>query len=251
MPGTWASLHCNRATEPKGSPGGKGRRTHRTTNGFRCGEDSIPAVDPDIGPRVAALRKGTMRLMTALRQTCARPADHNQLLLCRRCLPFFTKETCPPLPELPPDVSTATHCPPASGGWTSSCPTCGRVRLSVHSMRAHARRAQPGVQIVGESLTCGCRDCFTVILTGASRAGCHRKRQACLQARHAGRANAGTRGGPGASATASSQTPRAADPPTDHRRLRFIHCGNAQSLGIWTATVWDCPSPHDGPYATE
>ncbi|RNC34916.1 hypothetical protein TcCL_Unassigned02242 [Trypanosoma cruzi] len=38
------------------------------------------------------------------------------------------------------------------------------------------------------------------------------KIQACQQARHAGSTNAGTRDGPGSYATASSQTPRAADP---------------------------------------
>ncbi|ESS62877.1 hypothetical protein TCDM_09385 [Trypanosoma cruzi Dm28c] len=184
-----------------------------------------------------------MRLMPTPRQTCARPADHNWLLLCRRRLPFFTGETCPPLPELLPDVSTATPCRPASGGLTSSCPTCGRARSSVHNVRAHARRAQPGVSIVGESLPCGCRDCFTVILTGTSRAGCHRKRQACLQARRAGRANSGTRDGQGASATAASQTPRAADPPTDHERLRFIHCGNALLTGNLDCDCLGLPQP--------
>ncbi|KAF5219837.1 mucin TcMUCII [Trypanosoma cruzi] len=118
-------------------------------------------------------------------------------------------------------------------------------------MRAHARRAQPGVIIVGEGLPCGCHNGATVFLTGASRAGRHRSCQACQQARHAGSTNAGTRDGPGSSATASSRTPRAADPPTDHGRLCLIHCGNAPSLGTGTATVWDCPSPHDGPFATE
>ncbi|RNF06100.1 hypothetical protein TcG_10823 [Trypanosoma cruzi] len=148
MPGTWTSLHCSQVTELEGCPGGKGRRTHRVTGVYRFGEASIPAVDPDIGPRVATPRKGTMRLMPAPRQACARPADHNQLLLCRRCLPFFTAVTGLPLPELLPDVSTATPCPPASGGWTSSCPTCGRARSSVHNVRAHARHARPGVPMV-------------------------------------------------------------------------------------------------------
>ncbi|ESS62360.1 hypothetical protein TCDM_09978 [Trypanosoma cruzi Dm28c] len=79
-------------------------------------------------------------------------------------------------------------------------------------MKAHAGRAQPGVIIVCEGLPCGCHNGATVFLTGASRAGHHRSCQACQQARHAGSTNAGTRDGPGSSATASSQTPRAADP---------------------------------------
>ncbi|EKF98774.1 mucin TcMUCII, putative [Trypanosoma cruzi] len=39
--------------------------------------------------------------------------------------------------------------------------------------------------------------------------------------------------------------------PTDHGRLRLIHCGNAASLRIWTLSVLDCSSVHNGPHATE
>ncbi|RNE99191.1 putative trans-sialidase [Trypanosoma cruzi] len=77
------------------------------------------------------------------------------------------------------------------------------------------------------------------------------KIQACRQARHAGSITANTRDGPGSSATALSQTPRAADSTTAHGRLRLIHFGNVLSLRIWTVTVWDCSSLHDGPHATE
>ncbi|RNC36881.1 hypothetical protein TcCL_Unassigned00119 [Trypanosoma cruzi] len=118
-------------------------------------------------------------------------------------------------------------------------------------MRTHARRAQPGVIIVCEGLPCGCHNGATVFLTGASRTGCHRIRQACQQARHAGITTAGTRDGPGASATASSQTPRAADPRRATGDSASSTAGMPSSLGIWTATVCDCPSPHDGPFATE
>ncbi|RNC52869.1 mucin TcMUC [Trypanosoma cruzi] len=79
-------------------------------------------------------------------------------------------------------------------------------------MRAHARRAQPGVPILREGFTCGCHNGATVFLAGASRAGRHRICQACQQARHAGSTNAGTRDGLCPSDTASSRTPRAADP---------------------------------------
>ncbi|KAF5214234.1 hypothetical protein ECC02_013186 [Trypanosoma cruzi] len=173
--------------------------------------------------------------------------------LCRWCRPSLTAVTGPPLPppEPLPDVSTATPCLPASGGLTSSCPTCDRARLSVHSMRAHARRAQPGVIMVGEGLPCGCHNGATVFLTGASRAVRHRKCQACQQARHAGSTKAGTRDGPGSSATASSQTPRAADPRRTTGDCASSTAGMPSSLGTGTATVCDCPSPHDGPFATE
>ncbi|RNE96788.1 hypothetical protein TcG_12862 [Trypanosoma cruzi] len=147
MPGTWASLHCSQATELEGCPGGKGRRTHRVTGVFLCGEDSIPAVDPDIGPewRHRAQARCDSR---PLLDRPARALRITRSPLCRWCLPFFTEETCPPLPELLPDVSAATHCPQASGGWKSSCPTCGRARFSIHNVRAHARRARPGVPMV-------------------------------------------------------------------------------------------------------
>ncbi|KAF5216071.1 mucin TcMUC [Trypanosoma cruzi] len=118
-------------------------------------------------------------------------------------------------------------------------------------MRAHARRAQPGVIIVCEGLPCGCHNGSTVFLTGASRAGRHRSCQACRKARHAGSTNAGTRDGPGSSATASSETPLAADPPTDHGRLCLIHCGNALVVGNMDCDCVGLPSPHDGQYETE
>ncbi|RNC38561.1 mucin TcMUC, partial [Trypanosoma cruzi] len=117
-------------------------------------------------------------------------------------------------------------------------------------MRAHAGRAQPGVIIVCEGLPCGCHNGATVSLTGASRAGHHRSRQARQHARHAGSTNEGTRDGPGSSATASSRTPRAADSTTNHGKLCLIDCGNALVVGNWTVTVCDCPSPHDGILAT-
>ncbi|EKG07922.1 hypothetical protein TCSYLVIO_000944, partial [Trypanosoma cruzi] len=117
-------------------------------------------------------------------------------------------------------------------------------------MRAHAGRAQPGVIIVCEGLPCGCHNGATVFLTGASRAGRHRSCQACQQARHAGSTNAGTRDGPGSSATASSQTPRAADPRRTTGDSAPSTAGMPSSLRIWTATVCDCPSPHDGILAT-
>ncbi|KAF5215356.1 hypothetical protein ECC02_011966 [Trypanosoma cruzi] len=110
-------------------------------------------------------------------------------------------------------------------------------------MTAHARRARPGVPMVGEDLTCGCRSVATVFLTDSSRAGRHRKCQARQQTRHAGSTNAGTRDGTGPSATASSQTPRAADPSTDHGRLCLIHCGNAPVVGNWECDCVKLPRP--------
>ncbi|RNC51410.1 hypothetical protein TcCL_ESM11475 [Trypanosoma cruzi] len=167
------------------------------TGACRCGRDSIP---------------GTTRTSCHEWRHCAkarcdscplldRPARVLRITinpLCRWCRPSLTEETGPPLPppEPLPDVSTATPCRPASDGLTSSCSSCSRVRTSVHNMRAHARRARPGVPIVGEGLTCGCHNGASVFLTGASRTGRHRKCQACQQAKHAGSTSAGTRDGP-------------------------------------------------------
>ncbi|RNC53830.1 putative trans-sialidase [Trypanosoma cruzi] len=110
---------------------------------------------------------------------------------------------------------------------TSSCTICGTARLSVQNMVTHTRLAQPGVLIVGEGVARGCCNGATVFLTGASRAG---------------NTNAGTQDGAVPSATASLQTPRAANPTANHGRIRFIHCGNAPSLRVRTATVWECPA---------
>ncbi|EKG00971.1 hypothetical protein TCSYLVIO_008060 [Trypanosoma cruzi] len=110
-------------------------------------------------------------------------------------------------------------------------------------MTAHARRAQPGVIIVGEGLPCGCRNGATVFLTGASRAGHHRSCQACQQARHAGSTNAGIQYGSCPSATASSRTPRAADSTADHGKLRPVHCGNALVVGNRDCDCLGLPQP--------
>ncbi|RNE99140.1 hypothetical protein TcG_12087 [Trypanosoma cruzi] len=142
----------------------------------RCGEDSIPGTARTSCPEWRLCAKARC-------DTCPlfdRPARALRItrnLLCRWCRPSLTEETGPPLPppEPLPDVSTANPCCPASGGLTFSRPICSSVRSSVHSMRAHARRAQPGVIIVCEGLPCGCHNGATVFLTGASRTGRHRK----------------------------------------------------------------------------
>ncbi|RNC47643.1 hypothetical protein TcCL_NonESM02408 [Trypanosoma cruzi] len=41
-----------------------------------------------------------------------------------------------------------------SSGSTSPCPIGGRLFSSVHNMKAHARRTNPGTPIVAEGLTC-------------------------------------------------------------------------------------------------
>ncbi|EKF29547.1 hypothetical protein MOQ_006664 [Trypanosoma cruzi marinkellei] len=122
-------------------------------------------------PRVVAPCAGAMRLLPTLRQVRTRPADYKQPLFCS-CRPSLSETTGPPRP--PPatfsDVTAANPCRPADGGFMSSCPICGGVRSSVHNTTAHARRARPGVPILGEGPACGRRNGSTVFLTGAFRA---------------------------------------------------------------------------------
>ncbi|RNC34394.1 hypothetical protein TcCL_Unassigned02812 [Trypanosoma cruzi] len=148
------------------------------TGACRCGRDSIPGTTRTSCPE--------WRLCTKARcDSCPlfdRPARALRITidpLYRWCRPSLNEETGPPLPppEPLPDVSAANPFLPASDGLTSSCPTCGRVRSSVHNMRAHARRAQPGIPIVGEDPPCGRHNDASVFLTGASRTGRHRKCQ--------------------------------------------------------------------------
>ncbi|RNC42299.1 hypothetical protein TcCL_NonESM08105, partial [Trypanosoma cruzi] len=122
-------FYCSQMTVLEGCPGGKERRADRVTGARRCGKDSIPGVDPDIVPRVAALRTGAMRLLPALRQACTRPADHKQPIMS--VVPFIphTQEEglLRPPPEPPPGVSAALPRRKTSSRSASSCPSCGSV----------------------------------------------------------------------------------------------------------------------------
>ncbi|RNF15488.1 hypothetical protein TcG_06947, partial [Trypanosoma cruzi] len=74
--------------------------------------------------------------------------------LCR-CCSSHTEETDSPRPppKPPPGVSTATLRRTTSSRSASSCPSCSSVFSSVHNMKAHARRTNPGTPIVEEGLT--------------------------------------------------------------------------------------------------
>ncbi|ESS55059.1 hypothetical protein TCDM_13492 [Trypanosoma cruzi Dm28c] len=239
--------HRSQEVIPEGSrgrPEGTGRRAHRATGALRCGEVSIPGVDPEIVPRVAALRTGAMRLLPALRQAGTRPADHKEHPVCRWCHRSLTEETGPPPPppEPLPDVSTATPCRPASGGLMSSCPIFVRARSSVHNMEVHARRAQPGVPIVEEVLARGCCNGSTVFLTGA------------LRTRHYRKCQAYQRGKKDRAPLQAPMTTIALPPPLHHRRHGLLIprrntgyfassiVGMPSLLRVRTATVWECPA---------
>ncbi|EAN99847.1 hypothetical protein Tc00.1047053511255.655 [Trypanosoma cruzi] len=140
--------HCSEATGLEGRQGGKGRRAHRMTGACRCGRTPFLVSTRTSFPSGGSAHRRDATPAHSSTGLHALRITRNPL--CRWCRPFFTAVTGPPLPppEPLPGVSAATPCRPASGGLTSSCPTCGRVRLSVHSMRAHARRTRPGVIIV-------------------------------------------------------------------------------------------------------
>ncbi|KAF5214820.1 hypothetical protein ECC02_012540 [Trypanosoma cruzi] len=124
-----------------------------------------------------------------------RPARALQITsnpLCRWCCPTHTEEAGPPRPppEPPPGVSTAPPRRMKSSRSTSPCPSCSSVFSSVHNMKAHARRTNPGTPIVAEGLTRGSCDSSTVFPTGASSAGHYRKCQAYQRAKNGQRTSA-------------------------------------------------------------
>ncbi|RNC51085.1 hypothetical protein TcCL_ESM11830, partial [Trypanosoma cruzi] len=133
-----------------------------------------------------------MRLLPTLRQTGTRPADHKQPFMSVVPSLPHTEEAGPPRPppEPPPGVSTAPPRRTTSSGSTSSCPSCCSVFSSVHNMKAHARRTNPGTPIVAESLKCGFCDSSTVSPASASRAGHYRKCQAYQRAKNGQRTSA-------------------------------------------------------------
>ncbi|RNC42070.1 hypothetical protein TcCL_NonESM08345, partial [Trypanosoma cruzi] len=136
------------------------------------------------------------------------------------CSSSHTEEAGPPRPppEPPPGVSTAPLRRTTSSGSTSPCPSCSSVFSSVHSMKAHARRTNPGTPIVAEGLKCGFCDSSTVSPTSASRAGHYRKCQAYQRAKDEQRTSASSNDSRSPSATPLLQPPPAAEPPTIHGR---------------------------------
>ncbi|EKG01177.1 hypothetical protein TCSYLVIO_007839 [Trypanosoma cruzi] len=165
-------------------PRRKGRRVHRMAGACRCGRDSIPGTTRTSCPEWRLCAQARCDSCPLLDMP-ARALRIKSNPLCRWCRPFLTEVSGPrlPPPEALPDVSTANPCLPASGGLTSSCPTCGRVRSSVHSMRAHARRTNSETPIVTEGLKCGSCDSSTVFPTSASRAVHYQKCQAYQRAK--------------------------------------------------------------------
>ncbi|EAN98161.1 hypothetical protein Tc00.1047053504239.150 [Trypanosoma cruzi] len=153
-------------------------------------------------------------LLPTPRQTGTRPADHKQPFMSVVPSLPHTEEAGPPgpPPEPPPGVSTAPPRRMTSSGSTSSCPSCSSVFSSVHNMKAHGRRTNPGTPIVAEGLTRGFCDSSTVFPTSASRAGHYRKCQAYQRAKNGQRTSASSNESRSPSATPLLQPPPAAEP---------------------------------------
>ncbi|KAF5216838.1 hypothetical protein ECC02_010355 [Trypanosoma cruzi] len=202
-----------------------------------------------LGPRLCSASTGTSsrrerrhslptnkRLMDVLlptpRNTGTRPAGHKQPFMSVVPSLPHTEEAGPPRspPEPPPGVSTAPPRRMTSSGSTSPCPSCSSVFSSVHNMKVHARRINPGTPIVAEGLTRGFRDSSTVSPTSASRAGHHQKCQAYQRAKNGQRNSASSNDSRSPSATPLLQPPPAAEPPTIHGRACRTRYGNAPVL---------------------
>ncbi|ESS55951.1 hypothetical protein TCDM_12550 [Trypanosoma cruzi Dm28c] len=118
-------------------------------------------------------------------------------------------------------------------------------------MKAHARRTNSETPIVAEGLTCGFCDSSTVFPTGASRAIHYRKCQAYQRAKDGQRTSASSNDSRSPSATPLLQPHQPLSPRQSTGGPAAHAVGIPLPLGIGNATVWDCPSPHDGSFRTE
>ncbi|RNC51366.1 hypothetical protein TcCL_ESM11523, partial [Trypanosoma cruzi] len=133
-----------------------------------------------------------------------------------------------------------------SSGSTSPCPSCSSVFSSVHNMKAHARRTNPGTPIVAEGLTCGFCDSSTVYPTSASRAGHHQKCQAYQRAKNGPRTSASSNDSHSPSATPPLLQPHQPLSPRQSTGGRAAHAvGMPPSSTTEHPTFWEHTLSHD------
>ncbi|KAF5216233.1 hypothetical protein ECC02_011015 [Trypanosoma cruzi] len=158
-----------------------------------------------------------------------------------------TEEPGPPRPppEPPPGVSTAPPRRMTSSGSTSPCPSCSSVFSSVHNMKAHARRTNPGTPIVAEGLTCGFCDSSTVFPTSASRAGHYRKCQAYQRAKNGQRTSASSNDSRSPSATPLLQPHQPLSPDNPREGPAAHAVGMPPSSTTEHPTIWEHTLSHD------
>ncbi|KAF5220113.1 hypothetical protein ECC02_006909 [Trypanosoma cruzi] len=180
-------------------------------------------------------------LLPTPRQTDTRPADYRQPFIFRWCRPSHTEETGPPRPppEPPPGVSTAPPRRMKSSRSTSPCPIGSSVFSSVHNMKVHARRTNPGTPIVAEGLTCGSCDSSTVFPTSASRAVRYRKFQAYQRAKNGRRTSASSNDSRSPSATPLLQPSPAAEPRQSTGGPAAHDVGIPPSSTTEHPTIWE------------
>ncbi|KAF5219141.1 hypothetical protein ECC02_007919 [Trypanosoma cruzi] len=215
----------------EGCSGGKGRRAHRVTGGCRCGRTLFLVSTRKSFPEWrhgAQVRCDSCPLLG--RPTRAMQITSNPSVSAVPSLPH-TEETGPPRPppKPPPSVSTAPPRRTTSSRSTSPCPSCSSVFSSVHNMKVHARRTNPGTPIVAEGLTCGFCDSSTVSPRSASRAGRHRKFQAYQRAKNGQRNSASSNDSHSPPATPLLQPHQPLSP--DNPREALPHM------------LWECPRP--------
>ncbi|KAF5214966.1 hypothetical protein ECC02_012396 [Trypanosoma cruzi] len=186
-------------------------------------------------------------LLPTPRQTGTRPADHKQPFMSVVPSLPHTEEAGPPRPppEPPPGVSTAPPRRMTSSRSTSPCPSCSSVFSSVHNMKAHARRTNPGTPIVAEGLTCGFCDSSTVFPTSASRAGHYRKCQAYQRAKNGQRTSASSNDSRSPSATPLLQPHQPLSPRQSTGGPAAHAVGMPPSSTTEHPTIWEHTLSHD------
>ncbi|RNF05434.1 hypothetical protein TcG_10877, partial [Trypanosoma cruzi] len=175
MPGTWNSSPQSGGRTERNSRRKRKARTPRDRR-FSVWRNSVPGVDPDIVPEWRYRAKARCN-SCPLFDRPARALRITKNPLCRWCRPFLYRGDRPASAsagtssrqKLRNFLSTSERridilllnlrqgapvCPQRDG----TCPTCSAWRSD-------------GLR----GLTCGCRDYFMVFLTGASRAGRHRR----------------------------------------------------------------------------
>ncbi|RNC51873.1 hypothetical protein TcCL_ESM10967 [Trypanosoma cruzi] len=267
MPSTVASPCCQRSVRNSLVPS----RAKACDTPRHGGATSLPSgigcAALLLGPRLCSASTGTSsrrehrhslptskRLMDVLlptpRQTGTRPADYKQPFMSVVPSLPHTEEAGPPRPppEPPPGVSTAPPRRMTSSGSTSPCPSCSSVFSSIHNMKVHARRINPGTPIVAEGLTRGSCDSSTVSPTSASRAGHYQKCQAYQRAKDGQRTSASSNDSRSPSATPLLQSPPAAEPRQSTGGPAAHAVGMPPSSTTQHPTIWEHTLSHDSTF---
>ncbi|KAF5218767.1 hypothetical protein ECC02_008254 [Trypanosoma cruzi] len=264
MPSTVASPCCQRSVRNSLVPSRAKACDAPRHGGTTSLPSGIGCAAVLLGPRLCSASAGTSSrrerrhslptnkrlmdvLLPTLRQTGTRPADHKQPFTSVVPSLPHTEEAGPPRPppEPPPGVSTAPPRRMTSSGSMSPCPSCSSVFSSIHNMKAHARRTNPGTPIVAEGLTCGFCDSSTVFPTNASRAGHYQKCQAYQRAKDGQRTSASSNDSRSPSATPLLQPHQPLSPRQSTGSPAAHAVGMPPSSTTEHPTIWEHTLSHD------